>query len=561
MTFLDYLTIMIFAAGILFAGLIFSRAGRDMKSFFAAGGAVPWGVSGLSLFMGFFSAGTFVVWGSIAYTHGWVAISIQLTMALAGFVVGGIIAPRWHKTKVLTAAEFISNRLGGNVQKLYTYLFLFISLFLMGSFLYPVARIVEISTDISLVHSILILGGVSILYVSLGGLWAVVVTDVLQFIILTAVVLIVIPLSFGKVGGVENFVASAPSDFFNLFNGEYTIYFILAFALYNSIFLGGNWSYVQRYTSVKTPKDARKVGLLFGSLYLICPILWMLPPMIYRVYNPELSGFLADEGAYLLMCKATLPMGLMGLMIGGMIFATASSLNGTLNISAGVVTNDIYKRLKPNAADAELMKVARISTIALGVLAICIALMVPKMGGIVNVVISVGALTGVPLYLPIIWTIFSKFQTATSVITATLTGLIINCTFKFVTPALCDFSLSRAEEMMVGVSIPVVVLIIFELIYRAKGAQDPTYDTYVSWKEERDAAEQAKIDAMAGQPEPENEGNNLSTKVISIGVLLTGLLITILGFVNLNAGGVPAVIVGAVLACGGATLYYKQKKR
>ncbi|MFI3320263.1 MAG: sodium:solute symporter family protein [Rikenellaceae bacterium] len=552
---------MIFAAGILFAGLIFSRAGRDMKSFFAAGGAVPWGVSGLSLFMGFFSAGTFVVWGSIAYTHGWVAISIQLTMALAGFVVGGIIAPRWHKTKVLTAAEFISNRLGGNVQKLYTYLFLFISLFLMGSFLYPVARIVEISTDISLVHSILLLGGVSILYVSLGGLWAVVVTDVLQFIILTAVVLIVIPLSFGKVGGVENFVASAPSDFFNLFNGEYTIYFILAFALYNSIFLGGNWSYVQRYTSVKTPKDARKVGLLFGSLYLICPILWMLPPMIYRVYNPELSGFLADEGAYLLMCKATLPMGLMGLMIGGMIFATASSLNGTLNISAGVVTNDIYKRLKPNATDAELMKVARFSTIALGVLAICIALMVPKMGGIVNVVISVGALTGVPLYLPIIWTIFSKFQTATSVITATLTGLIINCAFKFVTPALCDFSLSRAEEMMVGVSIPVVVLIIFELIYRAKGAQDPTYDTYVSWKEERDAAEQAKIDAMAGQPEPENEGNNLSTKVISIGVLLTGLLITILGFVNLNAGGVPAVIVGAVLACGGATMYYKQKKR
>ncbi len=76
-----------------------------MKSFFAAGGAVPWWINGLSLFMGFVSAGTFVVWGSIAYTSGWVAITIQWTMCLAGFLVGFLIAPKWHKTKSLTAAE------------------------------------------------------------------------------------------------------------------------------------------------------------------------------------------------------------------------------------------------------------------------------------------------------------------------------------------------------------------------------------------------------------------------------------------------------------------------
>ena len=104
----DYIVIIIFSLGILIAGLSFSGSGKNMKSFFAAGGAVPWWISGLSLFMSFFSAGTFVVWGSIAYTHGWVSVSIQWTMAIAGFIIGFFIAPRWHKARVLTAAEYIT---------------------------------------------------------------------------------------------------------------------------------------------------------------------------------------------------------------------------------------------------------------------------------------------------------------------------------------------------------------------------------------------------------------------------------------------------------------------
>ena len=64
--------------------------------------------------------------------------------------------------------------------------------------------------------------------------------------------------------------------------------------------------------------------------------------MLYRVMNPDLAG-LENEGAYLLICKAVLPVGMLGLMLGGMVFATASSVNTTLNLSAAVLTNDIYK--------------------------------------------------------------------------------------------------------------------------------------------------------------------------------------------------------------------------
>ena len=171
-------------------------------------------------------------------------------------------------------------------------------------------------------------------------------TDVLQFIILFSAIVIVIPLSFGKLEVVGDLFNKAPEGFYSFVSGEYTWWFIIAFGLYNLFFLAGNWAYVQRYTSVSKPRDAKKVGWLFGALYVISPIFWMLPPMIYRIYNPELNG-LADEGAYLLMCKEALPGGILGMMLGGMIFATASSLNATLNISAGVFTNDIVKALKP----------------------------------------------------------------------------------------------------------------------------------------------------------------------------------------------------------------------
>ena len=78
MAILDYITIFVFTAGILVVGMSFAKTGSSMKSFFAAGGDVPWWISGLSLFMGFFSAGTFVVWGSIAYSYGNGGIAFDL---------------------------------------------------------------------------------------------------------------------------------------------------------------------------------------------------------------------------------------------------------------------------------------------------------------------------------------------------------------------------------------------------------------------------------------------------------------------------------------------------
>lgn len=552
MNILDYITIILFSIGVLITGVSFSKTGKDMKSFFSGGGNVPWGMSGLSLFMGFFSAGTFVVWGSIAYSYGMVSIIIQLTMAVAGYAVGTWIAPRWHRTHSLTAAEYITGRLGVKTQKTYTYIFLAVSVFTTGSFLYPVAKIVEVTMGIPLTTAIFALGAFSMVYVALGGLRGVVVTDVLQFVILFAAVVIAVPLAFDKIGGVGTFFEKVPEGFFELFEGEYTPGFVIAFAIYNMFFLGGNWAYVQRYTSVKTERDSRKTGWLFGVLYTISPILWMLIPMIYRVYNPSLSG-LENEGAYLLMCKEAMPDGLLGLMLGGMIFATASSLNATLNISAGVVTNDIFKRMRPDASEKTLMNVARISTWGFGIMAIIVALLIRSMGGIVNVVISVAALTGVPVYLPVIWSLFSKRQTARTILSATFISLAINLIFKFVTPHF-GLALDRTWEMIVGTAVPVILLAGIEVVLKAKEFIAPEYMAYISGRNVRMRQENA------GDTEESKRTDRFTQKVLGIGLGLSGVLITVLGFIAEENIVVP-VAVGLVVTLIGIYLLILSLRR
>jgi SSS family transporter len=540
---LDYLVIFIFTFIILAAGLSFRNQKANLKTYFAAGGAMPWSISSLSLFMSFFSAGTFVVWGSIAYEYGMVAISIQLTMCLGGLLVGYLIAPAWRKTGSLTAAEFIRNRLGKKTQQFYTYLVLFISLGYTGAFLYPVARIINVSTGWSITGSIIGLGLLIILYTAAGGLWAVVITDVLQFVVLLAAVLIVVPLALERVGGFASFADTVPADFFHLTNGEYTWTFLLAFSIYNGIFIGGNWAYVQRYTSVKDANSARKVGYLFSLLYLVSPFIWMIPPMLYRAIGSDLSG-LENEGAYLLMCEAVLPAGMIGLMLGGMIFATASSVNTTLNLASAIFTNDLFKIFKPQASEKQVMSVARMATVIFGLGTIGVALLVPAAGGIVEVVLSIGAVTGCSLYGPPVWALFSKRHTATSILVCTLVSLCINLFFKFGSPLLFDFSLDRSGEMLLGALLPFSLLAAYEFYAWARHKISDEYLVYVRMLDKQN------VDHLLEDEAQSEQENSFGLKVLSYTLSAIGLLVGMLGVIA-NSNEWPVAGMGLLILLAG----------
>jgi len=526
---IDTIVIFVFSAFVLCIGLVFSRTGINLKSFFAGGESVPWFIGGLSLFMSFFSAGTFVAWGSIAYKYGWVAITIQWTMCIGAIISGMYLAPLWKSTGNLTAAEFIKERLGPRVQKTYIYIFMLVSLFIKGTVLYPVAKLVSGSLGYPLVPSTIVLGIFMITYTAVGGLWAVMVTDILQFVILTAAVLIILPLAFDAAGGAAQFQANAQESFFDLLNGEFTLSFIIAFTLYHIFYIGGNWTFVQRYTSVKDNKSAKKVAFLFAALYLISPVLWMLPPMIYKTINPSLTG-LDTENAYLMICQLVLPPGLLGLMLTGMYFSTSASANTTLNVVSAVFTNDIYKgRINPAASDRKLMKIARLSSWLIGLGMILIALLVPFIGGLVNVTISVGAITGGPILAPPIWALFSKRLNGRDTLIITYLSLSINLIFKIVLPFLIDFKLTRAEEMLIGAGIPLILLIANELRGYYKGYISPQYLDYQALKNTRIAQ---KANLSEEEISESLKQNKFGLKITAFALAFTAFLLMILGLVT-----------------------------
>ena len=554
----DTAVIVLFSLFVLGVGMLFSRRGNNVKTFFAGGESVPWFIGGLSLFMSFFSAGTFVAWGSIAYKYGWVAITIQWTMCIGALVTGFWIAPKWKKTGALTAAEFIRQRLGLKVQKVYIFIFTVVNLFIKGSVLYPVSKLVSTSLDLPLMQTTIVLGFLMISYTAAGGLWAVMVTDILQFVVLTASVFILLPISFERIGGIENFNHVLPPDFFDLLNGEYTIGFIVAFTLYHISYIAGNWTFVQRYTSVDSPQSARKVGFLFAALYLVSPIVWMLPPMIYKAINPSLQG-LDVENAYLYMCQLVLPAGLLGLMLTGMYFSTSASANTALNVVSAVFTNDVYKGIiNPDASENQLMRVARLSSWFFGIIMIMIALLIPYAGGIVEVILSIGAVTGGPLLVPSLWALFSKKLSGKTTLNITLFTLFINLIFKIVLPIALGFKLTRAEEMMLGMGLPILLIALNEWFLQKGNSESKDYTIYIANR--RDAiAEQKPLSAL--EKAAIREQNQFGLGVIGGSLIFTGLFIFGLGYITDEAKSLTMIISGIILLLAMIPLYVQHKRK
>lgn len=537
----------VFAVMIFAIGLVFTRAGsKNGQAFFEAGGETPWWINGLSLFISYFSAGTFVVWGSIAYKHGLVANAIQLTMAVSGILTALFIAGKWKKTGARTAAEFIGRRFNTATQQFYTYLILLLSLFNTGAVLYPVGKMVSAATPLSLNTCIIIIGVIIVLYTAAGGLWAVLVTDVVQFVVLLSAVLIVVPAAFKEVGGIRGFTGNAPPDFFHFFSQDYTLGFMLAFIIYQTVYIGGNWSYVQRYTSVATERNAKKVAWLFGGLYLVSPIIWMLPPMIFRVIHPGLTG-LQPENAYMLLCQRVLPAGLIGLVLSGMISATSSKANTTINLAATVFAKDVYlKLLRPAASEREQIFVGRLFTLVFGICTILVAMVIPQAGGIVEVVLSIASIAGSALFAPVIWSLYSRRQRAFSVVIVTIVSLGINLFFKFISPWLLGFKLNRTWETVSGVGIPLILLTIFELLLRGKEQSSPA-ELNSPLREEvtSETSEQAQKDAHKEAARQ----NKFGVAVIGWAIGFTGVGILLLGF--LSSGGSVVRWVGAGIALSG----------
>ena len=278
--------------------------------------------------------------------------------------------------------------------------------------------------------------------------------------------------------------------------------------------------------------------------------------MIYQTINPSLQG-LETENAYLMVCKQVLPAGLMGLMLTGMYFSTSASANTALNVVSAVFTNDIYKgSFNPHASDKKLMQVARLSSWLFGLGMIGIALIVPYIGGLVELTLSIGAITGGPLLAPPIWALFSKRITGKATIYITVISLAVNLLFKIILPFTSGLKLSRANEMLLGVLLPFCMLIIYEAYAWYKGKVSNEYTEFTRHRKER--KEQA-VDATREETIAIKKQNKFGLNVISFSLFFISLLLYILSGITTKGGGMVAGIATLILFSSFIP-FYKAKK-
>ena len=350
--------------------------------------------------------------------------------------------------------------------------------------------------------------GVIVVIIS-GNLWAVLITDTLQFIVLTIAVLIVLPLLFAHpdVGGISGFLSSAAElpaaypdgdvmaadegkSMLSLASGDFTWLFLGGFVVIHMFKIGGEWAFVQRFLSVPSRREATLVATVFGVLYLVSPLIWMLPPMMYRLIDPLEVGMSAAEAngvaenAYILACQLALPAGMVGLMIAAMFSATVSMVDSEINVYAGALTRDVYaKRFNKEGDEKHLVRVGKLLTIVLGGAVVGIALLINAngRGGAESLILSITGLFVGPIVLPTIWALFSKRVGASAVFITVIVGGLFSAMLKFGPGLVGDGNAisqwiaanSREAEVLVGIVPPLVTLIVLELLARGESPRWP----------------------------------------------------------------------------------------
>ncbi len=428
---LDYVVIVVYMVMVAGVGLYVARFNKKTTDYFKGGGHIPWRLSAISLFVSGFSAFMFVGAAGYTYRNGGAAL-ILFTLAFPAYFLGYFLYGRlWRRTRIDTPMEFLTRRYSPSTTYFYTLLAVLPNVLTLGVWIYTLCIFVSTALginqtpfDLGVVTvdgfqlTLLVTGIVMTFYTMLGGLWAVMVTDALQFLILFLITLIMLPVAYFFLGdgnpveGVSRLVRDAPEGYFSLtVEGQpalfWAAYFINVVLGYNV-----NWHIAQRYYSVPDERDTRKMALWCAVFSLVLPLMWITPVMGSRVLFPDLAAMWPDlaepsEAAFVTLAMTVLPHGLLGVMVAAIFAATMSSADTVFNWLAAVLTKDVYvpvhRRLKSRApSERAQLAVGKGSVAAMGLIAIAVALTMERYGGAFDVYLRVLSAFNPAMFIPVL---------------------------------------------------------------------------------------------------------------------------------------------------------------
>ncbi len=500
LTSLDWMFVFGFFALALVIGITCARqAGKSSSAFFLSGRTMPWWLLGFSMVATTFSTDTPNLVTDIVRKNGVAGNWVWWAFLLTGMLTVFIYARLWRRSGVLTDIEFYEIRYSGKTATFLRgfralYLGVFFNIVIMASVSLAAIKIGGVMLGLPPLHCIVWASLVTVLFASLGGLKGVVLTDFVLFIIamVGAVAAAFFSVQAAEIGSLSALfsrpeVAGKLSMLPQLVPAEGGGYTPESMNLLVSVLIipiavqwwsvwypgaepGGGGYLAQRMLAAKDEKHATGAVLFFNAAhYALRPWPWILVALCSLVVFPNLESLQSafphidpkivnDDLAYPAMLQKVLPPGWLGLVLASLTAAYMSTISTHLNWGSSYVVNDFYKRfVNPEASEKAQVRVGRLSTVLMMVVAGFIALQLSNSLQAFEILLQIGAGTGLIFILRWFWWRIN----AISELTAMVVSFVVAVFFKSV-----DLGLESWQQLVLGVGITTVCWVTATLLTR-----------------------------------------------------------------------------------------------
>ena len=390
---LNYSILTVYLLSLIAIGIVLARRQKSEDDYFLAGRRMPWIPVAMSMYASATSASTFMGLPGVAFDSGMAILAACLVSLLLVPILAGLLYPTYRRMRCTTSYEYIGLRFGQTGRYAVSTLFILSRLGWLGIVVYAPAKALSIATGMELTYAILIIGVLATAYTTLGGLAAVIWTDVLQFLILVGgAIWVLISLTHAIPDGISGIIAeSRTAHHFNALTWTVTLTKIstlsvlLHFSLQMLQEYGTDQLSVQRMLSVSTTRGATKATVFnaMTDLIMISTLLFVgLGLFVFYQHHPEALGNVDGDSVLAHYVITQLPNGVSGVIISAIFAAAMSSMDSGINSIATVIENDFLSTLrKTKKSHKAMVSEARLLTMLLGALSIGLAFYVASKGG------------------------------------------------------------------------------------------------------------------------------------------------------------------------------------
>ncbi|MFT5549885.1 MAG: SSS family solute:Na+ symporter [Candidatus Azotimanducaceae bacterium] len=476
---LNWLIVGIYLVGTLFLGVVFSKRVKSDQDYYVGDKSTPWWAIGMSVAATYIGALSLLGAPAWSYETGLSVLLIHVNYPIAVVIVITLFLPFFYNLGVASIFDYLEKRFGLTTRTLMSSIFLFGNIAYSGIMLYTTALVITFITDFDVTLAILLVAAIATAYTWMGGISAVIWTDVAQsFILLLGLAIIFFVLMnvlpSGLLGALSELKASGMTYAFNTstdLSMVSTIWTgIVAMSIYHVTVYGVNQMMVQRTLAAKTMADAKKAYIFMGyAAFAIFFFLFLLGVLLHNYYQ----GKVFEDGNKIILEFASVAQipGLMGLITAAVIAAAMSSLDSSLNSMATVTTIDFYQKfIKKNETAIHYLKASRIFTLFWATFIIIPAILfIGSAGSVLEILSKIGSfLVGAKLSA-----FFLGFYSKHTNEKGLLTGILIGFLSLFITDQY--YNIAWPWYCLIGGAVSMLVAWIVSVLVEGFKSHDHQY--------------------------------------------------------------------------------------